>query len=54
VHYRVINGIKGSRETKATKNSDFLLRHGLDDVVMNRKKLGFSGIVGCISRLKRV
>jgi len=32
----------------------FLLNHGLDDVVMNPKKCGFSGMVGCVSRLKRV
>jgi len=30
------------------------LSHGLDDVVMDRKKRGFSGMVGCVSRLKRV
>jgi len=37
---RVINGIKGSREIKETKSSDFWLSHGLDDVVvMNRKSM---------------
>jgi len=41
----VINGIKGSRELKDSKSSDFLLSHGLDDVIMNRKKRGCSGMV---------
>jgi len=38
---RVINGIKGNREINKTKGSDFFLSHGLDDVVMNRKKRAF-------------
>jgi len=48
---RVINGFKGSGEIKKTESSEFVLSHGLDDVVMNRKKRGFSRMVGCVSRL---
>jgi len=33
----VIYGIKGSREIKETKSSDYVLSDGLDDVVVNRK-----------------
>ena len=51
---RVINSVEGSREIKETKSSDFLLSHGLDDVVVNRKKRGLSGMVGSVSILKRV
>jgi len=30
------------RSNKKTKSSDFVLNHGLDDVVVNIKKRGFS------------
>jgi len=51
---RVIKGIKGSREIKETQSSDFLLSHGLDDVVVNIKKRGFNEMVCCVTRLKSV
>jgi len=38
-----------NRVINETKSSDSLLSHGLDDVVMNRKKRGFNGMVGCLS-----
>jgi len=47
---RVINGIKGSGEIKETDSSDFVLSHGLNDVVMDIKKRGFSGMVGCVKK----
>jgi len=49
----VIDGTKGSRENKETKSSDFLLRHDLDDVVVNRKKREFSGMVGCVLHIEK-
>jgi len=52
--------IEGSMVTKAAEISRreraviFVEPYGLDDVVMNRNKRGFSGMLGCVSRLKRV
>ena len=58
---RVINSVEGSREIKETKSSNSLLSHGFEstllsvhNIVVNRKKRGFSGMVGSVSRLKRV
>ena len=35
-------GVKGSRWIQETKSSDFLWTHGLDYMIMNKKKFGFS------------
>jgi len=46
--------VSNAAERSRRQSSEFLLSHGLDDVVMNRMKRGFSRMVGCVSRLKRV
>jgi len=49
---RSMVSIKCSREINKTKIW-FLLSHGLDDVVVNKRKRGFSGMVGLCKQIEK-
>lgn len=47
----MVDGIEGSGEIKEAKTGDFLMTHGLDEVVVNGQKDRLSGVGFGVGRL---
>jgi len=50
----VINGVKGRRKVKKKMTGNFLRTYGINKMVMNIKKVSFSGMMFTVGRLVRV